>query len=160
MKKKRSFLNFGILSLIVCAVGFGVAPYAMAHSIGDILMTPQPPAELLDGDPVTVRFTYVTEEERGVRIYAIPYTKGGITPGAEVFQSPLYPVGKGEGSASFTVNSMDIRVDQVQLRMTAADDPSKILLEHFVDAIILFSPEPIYAWVENKHRHSHHHHAY
>jgi hypothetical protein len=92
---------------------------------------------LTDGDPVTVRFTYVTEEERGVRIYAIPYTKGEVTPGAEVYQSPLYPVGKGEGSAGFTVNSMDIRVDQVQLRMISAAD-GRILLEHFVDAIYFF----------------------
>ena len=137
MKKKRSFLNFGILALIVWAAGFGMTPYAIGHSIGDILMTPKPPAELLDGSPVTVRFTYVTEEERGVRIFAVPYTKGEVTPGAEVFQSPLYPVGKGEGSASFTVNSMDIRVDQIQMLMTTADQ-SKVLLELFVDATYFF----------------------
>ncbi|MHC4643018.1 MAG: right-handed parallel beta-helix repeat-containing protein, partial [Planctomycetota bacterium] len=137
MKKKRSFLNFGILVLIIWVAGFGVTPYAMAHSIGNIVMTPQPPADLTDGDPVTVRFTYITEEERGVRIFAVPYTKGQVTQGAEVYQSQLYPVGKGQGSASFTVNSQDIRVDQIQLVMTTADQ-SRILLEHFVGAIYFF----------------------
>ena len=137
MKEKRSFLKAGIVALVVSVVGFGLTPYAMAHEIGNIVMTPKPPAELLDGEPVTVRFSYVTEEQRGVRIYAIPYTKGQVTTGAEVFQSPLYPVGKGEGSASFTINSKDIMVDQVQLLMTT-EDQSKVLLELFVEARYFF----------------------
>ena len=84
MKEKRSVLNAGILVLVLWVAGFGVTPYALAHEIDNIVMTPKPPAELLDGEPVTVRFDYVTEEERGVRIYAIPYTKGEVTPGAEI----------------------------------------------------------------------------
>ena len=137
MKKKRSFVSASILALIVCVAGLGVTPYAMAHEISDVVVTPKPPAELLDGEPVTVRFRYVTEEERGVRIFAIPYTKGEITRGADVYQSPLYQVGEGEGSASFTVNSMDIMVDQVQLQMTTADE-SKVLLEFFLDLEFFF----------------------
>ena len=137
MKEKRSFLNAGILALVVWVAGFGATPYAMAHSIGDILMTPKPPAELLDGEPVTVRFTYFTEEERGVRIYAIPYTKGEVTPGAKISDSPLYQVGEGEGSANFTINSQDIMVDQVQLLMTTADQ-SKVLWEKLFDAQYFF----------------------
>ena len=137
MREKRSVLNAGILALVVWVAGFGVTPYALAHEIDNLVMTPKPPAELLDGEPVTVRFDYVTEEERGVRIYAIPYTKGEVTPGAEVFQSPLYQVGEGEGSASFTVNSNDILVDQIQLQMTTADQ-SKILWEKLFDADFFF----------------------
>ena len=137
MKERRNFLKVGILALVVWAVGFGVTPYAMAHSIGDIVMTPKPPAELLDGEPVTVRFSYVTEEQRGVRIYAVPYTKGQVTPGAEVSQSPLYKVGEGEGSANFTINSRDIMVDQVQLLMTT-EDQSKVLWEKLFDAQYFF----------------------
>jgi hypothetical protein len=137
MKEKRTFVNIGIMALVVCVVVFGLTPYAIGHSIDDIIMTPKPPAELLDGEPVTVRFRYVTEEERGVRIYAIPYTKGEVSPGAKIFDSPLYQVGEGEGSANFTINSQDIMVDQVQLQMTTADQ-SKVLLEFFVDAPYLF----------------------
>ena len=137
MKEKRSFVSASILALIVCVAGFGLTPYAMAHEIGDIVMTPKPPAELLDGEPVTVRFTYVTEEQRGVRIYAIPYTKGKVTPGAEVSESPLYQVGEGEGSANFTINSMDISVDQVQLMMTT-EDQSNVLLELYIGVEFLF----------------------
>ena len=137
MKEKRRFLNMSILALIVWVAGFGVAPSAMAHEISDIVVTPKPPARLLDGEPVTVRFSYVTEEQRGVRIYAVPYTKGERTPGSEVSQSPLYKVGEGQGSANFTVYSRDIMVDQVQMLMTNADE-SKVLLEFFLDLEFLF----------------------
>ena len=137
MKEQRALFNASILALVVLVCGLGLTPYAMAHEISDVVVTPKPPAELLDGEPVTARFRYVTEEERGVRIFAIPYTKGEMTPGADVYQSPLYQVGEGEGSASFTVNSMDIMVDQVQLQMTTADE-SKVLLEFFLDFEFFF----------------------
>jgi hypothetical protein len=137
MKEKRVVFHAGILALIVWVAGFGLTPYAMSHEISNIVVTPKPPAQLLDGEPVTVRFRYVTEEQRGVRIYAIPYTKGKMTPGAEVSQSPLYQVGEGEGSANFTVYSQDIMVDQVQMLMTTADQ-SKELLKFFLDLEFLF----------------------
>jgi predicted outer membrane repeat protein len=136
MKEKRCFFKISILALIVWVTGFVVTPYAMAHDIGNIVMYPSSPAELLDGERVIVEFTYVTEEPDGVRIYAIPYTKGRITPGAEVPQSKLY-FGKGEGSVYFTVNSQDVRVDQVNMQMTNWDG-SKVLLERFVDVRYLF----------------------
>ncbi len=137
MKEKRCLFNVSLFALVVLVCGLGVTPYAMAHEIGDIVMTPKPPAQLLDGEPVTVRFSYVTEEQLGVRIYAVPYTKGKMTPGAEVSESPLYKVGEGQGSANFTVNSQDIMVDQVQMLMTTADQ-SKVLLEFFLDLEFLF----------------------
>ncbi|MHC4286315.1 MAG: hypothetical protein ACYSWZ_25610, partial [Planctomycetota bacterium] len=118
MKEKRALFNVSIFALVVLVCGLGLTPYAMAHEIDNIVVTPKPPAQLLDGEPVTARFTYVTEEQRGVRIFAIPYTKGEVTPGADVYQSPLYQVGEGEGSASFTVDGQDIMVDQVQMLMT------------------------------------------
>ncbi|MBW8041499.1 MAG: right-handed parallel beta-helix repeat-containing protein [Planctomycetes bacterium] len=152
MKEKRVLFNVSILALIVWVAGLGLTPYAMAHSIGDVVMVPKAPAGLLDGEPVTVRFSYETEEQRGVRIYAIPYTKGQRTPGAEVSQSPLYQVGKGEGSANFTIYSQDIMVDEVQLMMTTSDQGS-ILLElsigveylfyaHSITNIVLSPPSP------------------
>jgi len=137
MKEKKGLFNVIFLVMAVYVGGFSLSPYAMAHEIGGIDMTPTSPAELLDGERVTIRFTYITEEQRGVRIYAIPFTKGQMTPGASVSESPLYPVGKGEGSAYFTINSKDVLVDQVQLLMTNADQ-SKVLLELFVDVQYLF----------------------
>jgi hypothetical protein len=137
MKEKRALFNVSIFALVVLVCGLGLTPYAMAHEISDIVVTPKPPAQLLDGEPVTVRFRYVTEEQRGVRIYAIPYTKGEVTPGADVYQSPLYQVGEGEGSASFTVDGQDIMVDQVQMLMTTADE-SKVLLEFYLDFEFFF----------------------
>ena len=137
MKEKRDLFNVSILTLVVLVCGLGLTPYAMAHSIDKIVVTPKPPAQLLDGEPVTVRFNYETDEQRGVRIYAIPYTKGEVTPGADVFQSPLYQVGQGEGSASFTIDGQDIMVDEVQMMMTTSDQ-SQILLELYVGVEFLF----------------------
>ncbi len=137
MKKKRSFLSVSIFALVVCVVVFGVTPYAMAHSIGDIGMTPTSPAELLDGEFVRIQFTYVTEEQGGVRIFVFPYTKGKLTPNYRVSPSPLYPVGKGGGSAYFTILDSDVVVDQVKFQMTNADQ-SRVLLEFFVDVQYLF----------------------
>ncbi|MHC4314781.1 MAG: right-handed parallel beta-helix repeat-containing protein, partial [Planctomycetota bacterium] len=137
MKEKRALFNVSIFALVVLVCGLGLTPYAMAHEIDNIVVTPKPPAQLLDGEPVTARFTYVTEEQRGVRIFAIPYTKGEVTPGADVYQSPLYQVGEGEGSASFTVDGQDIMVDQVQMLMTTADE-SKVLLEFYLDFEFFF----------------------
>ncbi|MHC4113136.1 MAG: right-handed parallel beta-helix repeat-containing protein, partial [Planctomycetota bacterium] len=152
MKEKRDLFNVSILALVVFVCGLGLTPYAMAHEISDIVVTPKPPAELLDGEPVTVRFSYVTEEERGVRIYAVPYTQGKVTPGADVFQSQLYQVGEGEGSAGFTIDGQDIMVDEVQMVMTTSDQ-SQTLLElyfgveflfyaHSITNIVLSPPSP------------------
>jgi hypothetical protein len=140
MKQKRSFLNVSILALIVWVVGFGLTPYAMAqqaNEIYDIAMFPSSPAELLDGERVNIRFTYTTEEPDGVRIFVFPYTKGRLTPNAGVSPSPLYPVGKGEGTGFFTITSSDIVVDQVKFQMTNSDQ-SKVLLEFFIDVRFLF----------------------
>ncbi|NIP26253.1 MAG: hypothetical protein GWN67_18135 [Phycisphaerae bacterium] len=137
MEEKRDLFNVSILALVLLVCGFGLTPYAAANEITKVIMTPTPPAQLLDGEPVTVRFNYVTEEQRGVRIYAIPYTKGEMTPGAEISKSPLYQVGEGEGSANFTINGMDIMVDQVQMMMTNSDQ-SKVLLEFFIGVEFFF----------------------
>jgi hypothetical protein len=131
MKEERSFLNAGILVLVVCAVVFGTAPYSTAHEIGKISMSPKSPAELLDNERVNIQFIYVTEEEKGVRIFVFPYTKGRLTPNCAVSPSPLYPVGEGEGSGYFTILSSDIVVDQVKFQMTNADQ-SVLLLEFFI----------------------------
>ena len=137
MKEKRIFLNAGILALMLLVVGFGPTQYSTAHEIGKIEMFPTSPAELLDGERVNIRFTYVTEEQGGVRIFVLPYTKGQPTHNYAVSGSPLYPVGKGEGTAYFTILSSDIVVDQVKFWMTNADQ-SKVLLEFFVDVHYLF----------------------
>ncbi|MHC4693329.1 MAG: right-handed parallel beta-helix repeat-containing protein [Planctomycetota bacterium] len=137
MKEKRCLFNVSLFALVALVCGLGLTQYAAANEITKVIMTPTPPAQLLDGEPVTVRFSYVTEEQRGVRIYAIPYTKGEMTPGAEISKSPLYQVGEGEGSANFTINGMDIMVDQVQMMMTNSDQ-SKVLLEFFIGVEFFF----------------------
>ncbi len=137
MKQKRGFLNVSILALIVWAAGFGLTPYAMAHSIGNIVMTPGTPAELLDNERINIEFTYVTEDQGGVRIFVFPYTKGRLTPNAAVSPSPLYPVGKGNGTGFFTIMSSDVVVDQVKFQMTNKDQ-SKVLLEFFIEVEYLF----------------------
>ena len=140
MKKKRGLFNVSILALIVWVAGFGLTPYAMAqqaHEIYDIVMSPSSPAGLLDNERVNIRFTYITEEPDGVRIFVFPYTKGRLTPNAGVSPSPLYPVGKGNGTGFFTIMSGDVVVDQVKFQMTNWDQ-SKVFLEFFVDVEYLF----------------------
>ena len=132
MKEKRGLFNVSVLVLAAFVVGFGLTPYAMAHSISNINMTPSSPAGLLNNEHVDITFDYTTDEVGGVRIWVMPYTDGSWSPNLAVSGSPLYSPPSGSGSGYVTITSGDIVVDQIRVYMMDADG-NVLLWETFID---------------------------
>ncbi|MEZ4702631.1 MAG: T9SS type A sorting domain-containing protein [Rhodothermales bacterium] len=111
------------------------------HAIRNIVVTPDAPAALPLGsatDRVEVSFDYATSEAGGVRIFARPFTEGGLTPGYGASGSPTYPVGTGSGSGTFTINTGAVHVDGIRFQMLT-DDQTQVLLELVVPVDVLFA---------------------
>ncbi len=132
MKEKRGLFNVSILVLATFVVGFGLTPYAMAHEITNIGLSPSSPAALLNNDDVNIVFDYNTTEAGGVRIYARPFTNGSLTPSYSAHSSPLYSSGGGSGTGDFTITTGDVVVDQIRFQMKNADR-TVLLWETFID---------------------------
>ena len=108
------------------------------RSISDIVFDPPSPATLGLGERVNVTFSYATDEAGGVRIFATPFTDGGVTAGSSFAGSSLLPVGEGSASRFFLVSSDPAAVDQVRLTMRDADG-TRLLFETFVSVDYTFS---------------------
>lgn len=103
------------------------------NSITNIQFSPpwHSPADMASDERVEISFDYATDEAGGVRIFAMPFTKGAETPNSTVSDLPLYPVGSGsEESAYITIKSGDVTVDQIRFQMTNANQ-TQILREFF-----------------------------
>ena len=105
--------------------------------INNIVLTP-PTANILGfNQDVTITFDYSTNEVGGVRIWARPFSKGSLTPNYAAHGSPLYPVGTGSGSGSFTITSGDVKVDHIRFQMWDNTN-SHLIYEAFVPVCYLF----------------------
>ena len=93
--------------------------------------------QLDHGDRVNVSFDYTTDELDGARIFARPMTNDALTPGYGAHPSPLHMDSEGDGTGFFTINSGLVKVDQVRLQMTNADQ-SEILATKIVDVDYIF----------------------
>ena len=95
------------------------------HSVTQITLAPLPPNILQFGQNITVSFSYNTTEPGGVRIWARPMTTtpGGdvLTPNYAACGSPLYPVGSGAGSCTFTITDGNALVDKIRIQMYDAN---------------------------------------
>ncbi len=109
-----------------------------AHSISSIVITPTSPEGLLHGQNVSVTFSYYTTEPTGVRIFARPFTDGGLTPSYSAHASPLYPAGSGTGTGSFTITSGSANVDSIRFEMYDAAQ-TKLLMRYFVPVNFYFA---------------------
>ena len=89
--------------------------------VRSLVLAPGTPNILRFGQNVTVRFAYRTNQAGGVRIFARPMTGAGLTPNHAACESPLYPVGTGTGSCSFTIQSGAATVDGVRLEIWNAN---------------------------------------
>ncbi len=111
------------------------------HAINNIVVTPSTPGSLpLDSasDRVELTFDYATNQAAGVRIFARPFTDGGLTPGYAASGSPVYSVGSGSGSGNFTINAAAVHVDGIRFQMLN-DDQTQVLLEFVIPVDFLFS---------------------
>jgi len=113
-----------------------------AHAIKNIVVSPTPPHGMLFNENVIVSFDYSTPEPGGVRIFARPFSGGGLTPNYGASGSPLYPAGNGSGTGDFTIMSGNATVDQIRFQMYN-NDQSQLLLEYFVPANFPYFPHTI-----------------
>jgi hypothetical protein len=114
------------------------------HLVTNIILGPDTPNILGHGQQVYLDFSYSTNQEGGVRIFARPFTDGALTPGFSAHPSGTYPTSAtGVGEGWFTINSGQVVVDQIRIRMTDANQTT-ILFETFIPVHYLFSnPENI-----------------
>ncbi len=101
---------------------------SLVHSLA---LAPATPNILVLGQNVTVRFSYRTKQAGGVRIFARPFTGSALTPGYAACASPLYPVGSGFGSCSFTITSGANTVTSIRFQMWNATQ-TVLLFQTFV----------------------------
>ena len=108
------------------------------HLVTAIYLTPDSPNILRTNEDVNLSFQYVTNESTGVRIFARPFTNGAPTPNYGAHGSSIYPTGSGQGSGWFTINSGEVVVDQIRIRMVTADQ-TEVLFEAFLPVYYLFT---------------------
>jgi hypothetical protein len=106
-----------------------VVPMASAaHLVTNIALTPDTPNILAFGQSVNITFDYTTTEAGGVLIFARPMTGDKLTPHYVAHASPIYPVGTGTGSGSFSITSGNVTVNKIRFRIYNADQ-SQLLFQ-------------------------------
>lgn len=101
-----------------------------ANIANSITLTPATPNILKFGEDVSLAFKYTTDEPDGVRIWALPFTNGALTPDYGAHGSPEYPVGSGAAAGHFTINSGTVTVDEIRIQMwSAGEGETKLLFE-------------------------------
>jgi hypothetical protein len=99
--------------------------------VRQISLTPFTPNILLVGQNVTVSFRYRTDQAAGVRIFARPFTGGAPTPNYSTCGAPIYPVGAGTGTCSFTITGGAVTVNRMRFQVWNANRTIK-LFEKFI----------------------------
>jgi hypothetical protein len=125
---------FGILvAVLTFLLLFQVSPgiSQAQHLVTDIVLESDTPNIVAFGQNVTVSFNYTTTEAGGVRIFARPFTGGALTPNYAASGSPLYPVGSGVGSGTFTITSGKVTVDKIRFQIWNADQTT-LLFKAFI----------------------------
>jgi hypothetical protein len=102
-----------------------------ANMVSALYLSPPTPNILRFGQNVTVRFSYRTNQAGGVRIWARPFTGGSLTPNYAACPSPLYPVGTGSGSCTFTITDGTVTVNRIRFQVWNANQ-TILLFEGFI----------------------------
>ena len=100
-------------------------------------------AAFANGENVTLDFEYSTDQTAGVRIFARPFTNGNLTPSYAASGSPLY-TGSGNGSASFTISTGTVKVDEIRFQILTADQ-SMLLREFFIPVAYDFGENGVHS---------------
>ncbi len=116
-------------------------PYSM-NRITEIQFEPAPPAYLTLGQNVEMKFNYFASQPGGVRIYARPFSQGGLTPGYGAHGSSLYADGSGSGDGYYEISSQSSLVDQTRFQMYNAEQ-SQLLLEFFLPSLFYYGNQEI-----------------
>ncbi len=113
-----------------------------SHQISNITITPNGDASLQHNQNVNITFNYRTTQTGGVRIFARPMSGTSLTPAYAASGSPLYPIGNGAGTGSFTITSGSSTVDGVRFQMYN-DAQTQLLTEFVVPVKFAYSAHAI-----------------
>jgi hypothetical protein len=119
-------------SIVLFEVFVDVDLTFVTNSLNVVSISPESPATLNTGDDLEIEFNYSTAEADGVRILAVPYTNGSISPGSIETASSIFPAGVRTVTEEFPLLDAVGNVDQIKFQMLNADQ-SVVLLEFFVD---------------------------
>jgi hypothetical protein len=108
-----------------------------AQIVTGFTLRPDTPNVLTFGQDVSLSFSYSTRQTGGVRIFARPFTNGALTPNYAAHGSPVYPIGGGSGSGSFTITAGQAVVDQIRIQMWDANQ-TQLLFEAFLPVYYRF----------------------
>ena len=118
------------------------------NMVTHVSLSPDTPDVLKFDQNVDLRFSYITRQQGGVRIWARPFTNGALTPGYAAHGSPVYPIGSGSGSGYFTITNGQVVVDQIRIQMWD-DNQTTLLFEAFLPVYYRFrSPTNIVTHIE------------
>jgi hypothetical protein len=101
------------------------------HLVTQVGLASLTPNILKFGQDVTVTFSYDTTEVGGVRIWARLFTGQNLTPNYAACGLPVYPVGSGTGSCSFTLTGGNVTVNKIRLQMWT-ENQSALLFQTFL----------------------------
>jgi hypothetical protein len=133
---RRILLSPALLSLILVAT-------AQADYLGGITFSQPVPSYLPSVQYVYVHVDYKVDEAGGGRIFILPFTNGGPTPGYAVSGGPLVGPGTGFVSLFLRVTAGTQVVDQVRVRLTSPDQ-SAVWLEVFVPAYFAYASNGVF----------------
>jgi hypothetical protein len=102
-----------------------------ANLVTNIELRPDTPNVFAYNQDATLTFNYSTNQAGGVRIWARPFSGANLSPGYAAHGSPLYPVGSGSGSGSFSLTAGPLTVDKVRIQMWDAAQTT-LLFEAFL----------------------------
>lgn len=104
--------------LVFSQISIAVSADNLVTQIG---LIPATPNILKFNQNVTVNFNYDTTEAAGVRIFARPFSGKNLTPNYAACPSPLYPLGSGTGSCTFTITSGNATVNKIRFQVWDAN---------------------------------------
>ncbi len=87
---------------------------------------------------VNLTFNYTTNQAGGVRIWARPFSGPNLSPSYAAHGSPVYPVGSGSGTGSFTLTAGPTVVDKVRIQMWDANQTT-LLFEAFLPVYLFWA---------------------
>ena len=117
-----------VVELSAAAPRATAATVPLANLIHSIVVTPPTPNTVAFNSNVEITASYKTNEAGGVRIFFRPMTGSKLTPNYSAHGSPLYSVGDGTATGSFTITSGKGKVKVTKIRCQMLNDEQSVLL--------------------------------
>ena len=115
------------------------------HVVTNITLNPEPPALLDNSEWLTMSYDYQTDEPTGLRVTALPFTRGEANPGYGSTGSALHAYPSGSETYGFYLPdwAAEPEVDQILFQIFNSDW-SVLLEEYYVDTVHMWGSE---GWV-------------